>query len=273
MKNKRFTFIAILLIAIMIGNISNQSAKVYASTAKYETAKKEYLKFLQNKDYEAYFDGLSEFNWDGSYSFMLLDIDQNGVPELLISQDTEFSYIYIFTYSNKKIKEVGNLYSYAGLNYNKKTKTLSYYVVRPSYSSEDISILTYKNNKLSEQMNLFYDSGEYYIDGKIETEAKYTAAYKKYRGTYVSFIKITDSNQKLLLQNKLTINLTKKSTETISLDSQFADKVTFKSNKPSVATVDKYGEITAKNTGTAIITATVKHSKYTEKYTITVKVK
>ena len=87
----------------------------------------------------------------------------------------------------------------------------------------------------------------------------------------IKVVKKEKVNKKLTLK-KAKLSLKKGKTATISIKkmtSGTTSKLTYKSNKKSIATVDKYGVIKAKKKGKAVIT--VKCGKATKKIKVTVK--
>ena len=67
--------------------------------------------------------------------------------------------------------------------------------------------------------------------------------------------------------SKMKLNMTVGDTSTLSV-SGTKEKISWRSSKKSVATVDKNGKVTAKNAGSAVITATVAGEKLTCNVTV-----
>ena len=141
-------------------------------------------------------------------SYLILDIDKNGVKELLISQyeigkmteDYDVPTLYVYTYKDSKIVELGGIYGVANpgwgktaVEYNKKYKTLlsTHHpllaigsVESYCYALEDEKIV--EKYYLTDYWDKWEDKNSYtYAKNKNEkaksvTEKKYTSLYKKY---------------------------------------------------------------------------------------------
>jgi len=83
--------------------------------------------------------------------YAILDIDQNGIPELIIdSSDTDWSTDLIYSYdtATDKVVFIDSIYHYSGLRYSMKYKAIEYQPSRPDKLSGSSSFDTLDSNKL-----------------------------------------------------------------------------------------------------------------------------
>ena len=97
-----------------------------------ERALRAYEKFIQERGFQAYTD-----NWEAApYSYAILDIDQNQIPELLINSATIMDAWYstlLFTY-NPDLNEVilvKDIYHYDDIRYSQNNQAIVYAESRP----------------------------------------------------------------------------------------------------------------------------------------------
>jgi hypothetical protein len=124
-------------------------------------------KFLNNYDRGEY----------SNVSYVLYDLDKNGVDELIVylSEGTEFGTNLIYTYDGEIIF-VGDIYNYGNLAYNESERSIVYTDVRPSLVYGAIyGFYKFENNQLvlTKTLGVEIDSGvsNYYSyddDEKIE---------------------------------------------------------------------------------------------------------
>ena len=81
--------------------------------------------------------------WQKKFEYAYLDIDQDGIQELLINAtdklDEEWNYTAIFGYYKNKVKYIDMYHNFHGFNYSKKYKAVVFSDFRISVSSgEDI---------------------------------------------------------------------------------------------------------------------------------------
>lgn len=143
-----------------------------------DLAIKAYKKYIKDEKYKKFFilDEAKKFE----YTF--LDIDQNGVKELLINAPTKFDmrwqYTAIFVYSKNKVKNVGTYYNYGGFQYSNKYKAVVYFELAPFVDTGVAEWYKLQNSKFVDLMLVGWDG----IDSKTG-QKKY---FKYVNGVYIS---------------------------------------------------------------------------------------
>lgn len=110
MKTLKRTYLYWFAIVIIICIVMPCSVK--ASSAKWKKACKEYATYLANNEshYIMSYD-VTSYNPEENntiYSFMLVDLDKNGIPELvgIHYENARYALIYAFTYKNGEVKKI-----------------------------------------------------------------------------------------------------------------------------------------------------------------------
>lgn len=119
--------------------------------------------------------------------------------------------------------------------------------------------------KFKGSMSYSVKKGTYYIRLSNYSSWAYNAYNQKGKVTFTATYPSTTSKAKF---NYLTLNLSRGYAILLGADTTGSAEVTWKSSKPSVATVSSTGKVTAKSTGTTIISA--KCGKTTKKIKIIV---
>lgn len=192
MKKKNIRFIIILALSLFIGT------QLYASGTDAKTTKTDaiaaFTKLLQK----------GEFSYKDEYgsrvvkiqSYCLLDIDQNGVTELIVKEvpAEEIGVRYVFYAKGKKAVYAGDYFEkgYYTVQYSKKHKAIAQSWTVNQISGAGACLMRLKNGKLK-SFKYVYESQEssnstkmVYMYGSSEKNAKkvskktYDAAVKKY---------------------------------------------------------------------------------------------
>ena len=223
---------------------------------------KAYNEFMEKKKYESRM-SKQEIEQSKQYKigYVVLDIDQNGIPELLVSvwdenNLTNQGNIYLYTYTGKKVKSIGKMgfsdkkSHWTNISYNTKTKKIwlcdahegDAYFICYTYNGKTI-----KKNK------------KYFIKYNEEDRINIMNKVQKLEKSAGKFIKLYINSQKSR-QKHLTFQLNKTNL-TITQSKKAKLKITGKisglkwsSTNPKVATV-KNGIVTAKKKGKALIKA------------------
>lgn len=93
-----------------------------------------YLEFINKKEYNVE-NILEEYK---KVSYIIYDVDGNGIDELLLrfttenDVDGEWDYTSIYTYENNNIKLIKTIYAWSGIQYNKNTKEIIYTELKTS---------------------------------------------------------------------------------------------------------------------------------------------
>lgn len=102
---------------------------------KNDLAIKAYKKYMKDGTYKRFFDKQVAKNFEYAY----LDIDQDGIQELLINAtdklDEEWNYTAILGYYKNKVKYIDMYHNFHGFNYSKKYKAVVFSDFRISISS------------------------------------------------------------------------------------------------------------------------------------------
>lgn len=115
MRKKRIHRKSLFLLAALVCTAVFLFAPVQSQAASKTTrakVQKAYRNFLYESDYR---------------SFKLIDVNRDGMKELVVSYDdsrSTISQIFVYTYRNGFVQRVGEDYSAFGITYNKKTKRL-----------------------------------------------------------------------------------------------------------------------------------------------------
>lgn len=158
---------------------------ILCSTVKVEAAKnykKTYGNLLKKKTVTV----TTEYGYDITLKanyFTLVDINRNGVKELIVSEDKYADYIYVFTLKRGKAKYIGNMLNkyYNGVRYSKKYKGLV--IATGGSGASGTSIYQIKNNRLVEKYAFMVEhnmTDEYYFNGKKVSAKSYNTKKKKY---------------------------------------------------------------------------------------------
>lgn len=150
---------------------------------------------IQNKTYRQYMnsDGLGSWR-EAPSSYCLIDIDQNGIPELLLrsDEDSPFSRILVFSYDESRNDPTfaGELYLYGFPRYSEQHRALVCIYPRPNQFYNFGTFYTLASHKLDEMVQVGWSDGrtgsEYYkIIAKQEidiTESEYNEYYDDVSG-------------------------------------------------------------------------------------------
>lgn len=127
-----------------------------------------YMDYLRSKEYKSYTD-----EWyEKPVEYSILDINQDGIPELIINSKTSMGWFntMMCTYDTQKDKVIvmEDVYNWSGVRYSERFKTLTYsemrYTVAGGFGGQQF--YTIENNKLKESYFVGYDfnvSDDYYF--------------------------------------------------------------------------------------------------------------
>ena len=238
-----------------------------------------YNKFMKNKAYEKRMtkqeisdireSEKSKESCIARVGYKVLDVDQNGIPELLV---TSANYtpvvnpVYLYTYKGNKVIYIGKMQlseeetiSFTGPRYNAKTKKLWM-----TSGDEMMYYVAYKYDGKSIKREKKYDySEENYNEKKIEKVGKMS-------GKDIEFYNNTSKSRSQHLTfrlNKSSLTLYKADKAKLKVTGKLSG-LKWSSNNPKVADV-KNGMVTAKKKGKAVIKATLNGT--TVKCKVTVK--
>ena len=156
----------------------------------YDEVKKQYENYIKDKKYVEFSNKWDTFQKE-PYYYSIFDIDQNGIPEMIIANDTlNYPNSLVYTYDvNKKevilLKEIEE--TYGVLRYSKDEHSLVYNDFKSFNQYASLTYLKLNDNKLEEK-GLMQDGDTYYIienDQKtqISEENGYTLSYGKYKSS------------------------------------------------------------------------------------------
>lgn len=251
---------------------------VEAKNASIQKVYKAYNKFMEKEKYKSRM-SKEEIKRSKEYEirYGVLDIDKNGIPELLITSDIyvdAFDTVYIYTYKKGKVDYIGKMelaeneiHDYVDIHYNQKTKMLWLM----SANEGEGHFISYKYNGTNiNREKIYYLEYEYGMDDEYEDKTKELEKIWKNAGKRVNIYANTSESR----QQNLTFQLNKSSL-TLYKSDKAKLKVTGKlsglkwsSSNPKVAAV-KNGMVTAKKKGKAVIKATLNET--TVKCKVTVK--
>lgn len=194
MKKKDIRFIIFLILSLFIGT------QLYVSGTDAKTSRKNAITAFKKLLDQGRFSYKDE---NGSStveikSFCLLDIDQNGVPELVIknaSAEESFSTRYVFFLKGKRAVCAGDYYQKgdAKLQYSQKYKAIEQWWWTNGIGGAGARLMQLKKGKLKgfkyiyeclespESTNMVYTYGTSdYTDAKEVSKKKYDSVSKKY---------------------------------------------------------------------------------------------
>jgi hypothetical protein len=196
---KKKAFLVLLALIMVLGQLHVMEEPVFAATktepwqdayAKILKSPKEFYKVWGSEDESAYNKYLPYFY------FSIRDIDNNGVPELIVRWDMGMAghVCNVYTYS-KGIKDLGYI-SLLGdflVSENSKYPGL-FYTAYAYYGDASHSYTTIKNNKLVDQVIL-----EYKNEVLTKEDKKYVSEMEKAK--VIQTYSITDSNINMAIYN------------------------------------------------------------------------
>ena len=115
-KSKFLVMFGCLILLCISFSINSEAASAYKKIYK-NLLKKESCTYTSSSGHKV----TVNFNY-----FTLLDIDRNGVPELITSEDTSLMYGDFFTVKNNRLRYLGDIFNkyHDGIRYNPKAKGL-----------------------------------------------------------------------------------------------------------------------------------------------------
>ena len=163
-----------------------------------------YDELIQDKTYRQYMNSGDVGAWrEAPSTYCLIDIDQNGIPELLLrsDEDSPFSRILVFSYDERLDAPTfaGELYLYGFPRYSEQYHALVCMYPRPNQYYNLGQFYTLSNYRLNESMQVGWSDGrtgsEYYkIIAQQEsdiTESEYNEYYDDVSGN-LKFSDLTD---------------------------------------------------------------------------------
>ena len=150
-----------------------------------------YKKYILDKkyvdDYKNYF---QEEGWNNNIlkdvGYCIFDINQDGIPELIIDADSideewRIDALYTFNKESKSVIKVDMIYNYAGLRYEKNEHELVYTSLRPNFYVGSYGFYKLENNTLVFTKSVGHDISENYdYDKKINSVIWDANSQKKY---------------------------------------------------------------------------------------------
>lgn len=256
-------------------HVQNTICSAATKKASVKEVYKAYNKFMEKKKYEGRM-SKQEIKQSKSYQigYYVLDIDQNGVPELLVSvwdenYLTHQGNVYLYTYAGKKIKYIGKMCfadkkeHWITTSYNAKTKNI--WLCDAHEGDAYFICYTYNGKALKKEKKYFIP----YSEENRVSNMKKVEKIEKSAGRFINLY----ANSKSSRQKHLTFQLDK-SNLTLTQSKKAKLKVTGKlsglkwsSTNPKVATV-KDGMVTAKKKGKAVIKARLSGSTVRCKVTV-----
>ena len=158
---------------------------------------KAYKKYILDKkyvdDYKNYF---QEEGWNNNIlkdvGYCIFDINQDGIPELLIDSADDFDQawrinaLYTYNPSNKSVTNIKLLYNYGGFRYEKNEHELVYTNIRPNYVTGFYGFYKLENNALVHIKTVAHDRGSYDIYTDTYEYEKHMVWYGNEEETYIT---------------------------------------------------------------------------------------
>ena len=158
---------------------------------------KAYKKYILDKkyvdDYKNYF---QEEGWNNNIlkdvGYCIFDINQDGIPELLIDSADDFDQawrinaLYTYNPSNESVMNIKILYNYGGFRYEKNEHELVYTNIRPTYVTGFYGFYKLENNALVHIKTVAHDRGSYDIYNDTYEYEKHMVWYGNEEETYIT---------------------------------------------------------------------------------------
>ena len=180
-KSKFLVMFGCLILLCISFSINSEAASAYKKIYK-NLLKKESCTYTSSSGHKV----TVNFNY-----FTLLDIDRNGVPELITSEDTSLMYGDVFTVKNNRLRYLGDIFNkyHDGIRYNPKAKGLVLAEGGTGVSGETLWKIV--NGKLKETLRIeascrTSNKTIYYLNNK-KCSAK---TFRRYREKYFSKSKV-----------------------------------------------------------------------------------
>lgn len=222
---KRLAMVFLTFVLLFPAFFAGSSINVQASTAKWKNACKAYNAYLaKNKSrFKAEIGGFEKSNKE-SYkkvdSFLIVDLDKNGIPELVVNHPYSYKSdaIYVYTYKAGKIVQIkdtnGNKGKWADINISCQANGwYSVYKCKRNHLhvnwfggmlGYENSIYSVNKGKLKlyarETENNILDFKSYEINGKKVGVKKYNTLLKKCGSTENGLKSNTKTNRKKYLK-------------------------------------------------------------------------
>lgn len=177
--SKRILLSLLCLIAIFSMAGCGDKKVEKENTISYDEVEKQYENYIKNKKYTEFSNKWDVFQKEPCY-YAIFDIDKNGVPEMIIANDTlnfPNSLVYTYDVDNNKVtllKEVNE--TYGVLRYSESERSLVYNDFKSTSQYASLTYLRLNNNKLEEK-SLIKDENTYYI---VENKQKKQISEKEY---------------------------------------------------------------------------------------------
>lgn len=222
---KRLAMVFLAFVMLFPAIFASSSINVQASTAKWKNACKAYGAYLA-KNKSRFKAGMGEFEKTNKESckkadsFLIVDLDKNGIPELVVNHPYSYKsdHIYVYTYRAGKIVQIkdtnGEKGELAGINiscqangwysvYKCKKNHLHVNWSGGMFGYEN-SIYTVNKGKLKlyakETEDNIRDFKSYEINGRRVSSKKYNALVKKCENTENGLKSNTKTNRKKYLR-------------------------------------------------------------------------
>ena len=158
---------------------------------------KAYKKYILDKKYvDDYKNYLQEEGWNNNIlkdvGYCIFDINQDGIPELLIDSADDFDQawrinaLYTYNPSNKSVTNIKLLYNYGGFRYEKNEHELVYTNIRPTYVTGFYEFYKLENNALVHIKTVAHDRGSYDIYTDTYEYEKHMVWYGNEEETYIT---------------------------------------------------------------------------------------
>lgn len=266
------TWIAVVLFAMFISVMcGNSVCETKDKSSVNKKAKKAYEKVLAKKSADV--------------AFSLLDINQDGVVELLMGEMylscneeglSGGTIDEVYTYKNGKVVKISSntFHSEREYYYDTGRKIIIMYYggttdAHGFYGVKGTNLID-KGGALSWWRDPAIMEQGYYINSKLVTEEEYN---KRFHGKGINPItRVLNSTEsrELYLRNKQSMEVNTGDSFSIKLSAADAKKVKYRSSNSSVASVNSSGKVQIKKSGKATIKIAVTYYGRKENYTINI---
>ena len=145
----------LLILMIFLSTLPITIIKAIAENSPSDEVFGAYEDFIRTKKYEQDVWG-GEYSWEYDIDrYAVLDIDGDGIPELIIDgtqEDIEFSMSWVYSYNStqKKVIYLSTFYRFRNLGYSQKYKALALMYSRSNLYSRSTCFLSVDGTELFE---------------------------------------------------------------------------------------------------------------------------
>ncbi len=202
-KMRKRSGIALFMVMVIFITLFSESNAYAAYKTDYIKLYAKKLNSIEKEWYEKYGDEGIDYSGNKSIRFCLLDLNGDGIKELIVrDMNVRFDAYEVYTYYNKKVKLVTASYGVIlMLNTYSKKNAIGIMVFDDNSKAYGTTYYKIKNGKLKKNESCYYESKDfngkkdiYYINKKVISKLKYKNLIKKYGNEDTLDLHVISSN-------------------------------------------------------------------------------